>query len=186
MSRPALKHRRFTVDDVHRMVEAGVLDEHEPVELIDGALVVMTPQGPTHRGLTVVILERLQQAFRGDHHVQAHSPVRAGPDSLPEPDVAVVRGPARAFLNAHPAAVDVPLVVEVAITSQAVDRAKASTYARAGFTAYWLLDVPARQLHVFTEPRSDGVYASERTYRAGDRVPVPTTPTELLVADLLP
>lgn len=40
--------RRFTGDEVMRMVEAGILGEDEKAELLDGTLSVMTPQGFDH------------------------------------------------------------------------------------------------------------------------------------------
>lgn len=177
--------RTFTADEVLRMVEAGILREDEPVELIDGELVQMAPQGPLHRARTVVLHRILQDAFGAGHHVQAHSPVDAGPNSLPEPDLAVVRGAPEAFEARHPAGGDVPLVVELSVTSQAEDRAKAHTYAAGGFPVYWNLDLAARRLTVYAEPRPDRAeYAVVRTLTEHDEVEAGGA--RLRVGDLLP
>ncbi|MBA2321966.1 MAG: Uma2 family endonuclease, partial [Deltaproteobacteria bacterium] len=105
--------RRFSADEVLRMVETGILGEDEPVELLDGELVTVTPQGPMHRALAVVVHDLLRAAFGEGVHVQDHSPIAAEPYSLPEPDVAVIRGAARDFLERHASGADVVLAVEI-------------------------------------------------------------------------
>ncbi len=174
--------RRFTADEVARMVEAGILAEDEHLELLDGELFAMSPQGPRHRATTVRLHRRLAEAFGPAFHVQDHSPIAAGPDSLPEPDVAVVRGSEADFADRHPSGADVALVVEVSVTSHALDRAKASVYARAGVAEYWQLDAPGRRLWVSTEPRG-GEYRVVRLLRDDEGVPV--AGGSVRVADLL-
>ncbi len=185
MQRILRSRRRFTADEVLKMVATGILREDESLELIDGELVEMSPQGPLHRARTVTIHALLQSVFGATHHVQAHSPVDAGPHSLPEPDLAVVRGDATELEDRHPSGGDVALVVEISVTSQLEDRAKASTYAAGGFAAYWNLDIPARRLTVYTDPRPElAEYATLRLFTEHDTVPV--AGTTLAVADLLP
>lgn len=178
--------RRFTSEEVLRMLEAGILHEDDAVELIDGELLIVSPQGPPHRGLSVVVHQVLEAAFGAGYHVQDHSPIDAEPHSMPEPDVAVVRGAPRDFLERHPAGSDVPLVVEVSVTSQAADRAKSAVYARAGVACYWHLDVPARRLHAYTGPRPEHAeYATVSILHEEDAAPLPTGGT-VPVASLLP
>ena len=43
-----LPRRAFTVDDIRRMVEAGVIAEDERIELIEGDIVVMSAEGYAH------------------------------------------------------------------------------------------------------------------------------------------
>lgn len=177
------RRHRWTPDDVLRMVEAGVLDEDAPLELIDGELVVMSPQGPPHRMSTVRVRRRLERAFGPGHYLQDHSPVLAGPASLPEPDVAVVREPER--FDRHPDAGDVPLVVELSVTSQEADRAKAGVYAGGGFREYWNLDLVGRRLTVYSEPRPEHrEYARIAILREDEEVEVGGA--RVPVADLLP
>lgn len=175
--------RQFTAEEVLRMVEAGILDEHEPVELIDGELITVSPQGPRHRALTVRIRRTLERAFGPGHHVQDHSPIAAGPNSMPEPDVAVVRGDVDEFMERHAGGADLAVVVEISLTSQRFDRAKANVYARANVPEYWLLDVPDRRLYVYTDPAEDG-YHTVRIHTDADDVPV--AGTTLRVGELLP
>jgi hypothetical protein len=182
---PAYVRRKFTADEVLRMVQAGILAEDEPVELIDGELIARSPQGPRHRSRTAKIHRALEEAFGAGHHVQSHSPISAGVDSLPEPDVAVIRGDPDDFVDHHPGGADVPLVVEVSVTSQAEDRAKAAIYAGAGVREYWNLDVEARRLTVYQEPRPElREYTLVRVLHDDDTVPAHGT--ALPIRELLP
>lgn len=152
----------FSVEDVLRMVEAGVLDESDHVELLHGVLVTMSPQGPIHSSIIAHLAERLRADLPPGSHVREEKPLRASRHDLPEPDIAVVRGAPRDWLEAHPRGEDALLVVEVAWSSQDVDLEKAGVYSRGGVAEYWLLDVPARKLHVFRAPDGqDGWQAVE-------------------------
>jgi len=182
----AFTPRLLTAAEVLAMVEAGILSEDERVELIEGRLVTMSPQGPTHSTLTVIVHRLLAQAYGEDFHVKDHSPIDAGPISLPEPDVALVRGEPRDFLKRHPSAEDLLLVVEVAYTTHREARAKTRVYAGAGVPTYWLLDVPGRSLEVFSDPDLErGEYANHSVHADGDAVPLPELTLTLAVADML-
>ncbi len=137
------------------MVESGVLAADAPYELIDGELVEMSPQGPLHAILVTRIRRRLEAAYPG-LHVREEKPIATDEFGLPEPDVAVVRGADTDFLERHPDGHDLRLAVEVAVTSGAVDQAKALPYARAGIAVYWLVDVRERQLLAHSDPRPTG------------------------------
>lgn len=179
------ERRMFTVDEVYRMVDAGVLDEDEHVELLEGELCPMSPQGTEHRALTIAFRDRLVRAFGDGFHLQDHSPVRLDDYNLPEPDVAVVRGAAMDYYQRLPTGADVPLVVEIAMTFQSRDRRKARLYARAGVEVYWILDVRARTLTVHREPGPEG-YADVRVLARTDAVAVRPGTDPWPIADLLP
>jgi Uma2 family endonuclease len=165
------------------MVEVGILGEDDPLELIDGDLIEMAPQGPLHRGLTARVREQLRVSFGPGHHVQDHSPIDAGANSLPEPDIAVVIGEPN--LEQHPAGDEVALALEISVTSQAIDRSKAAVYARAGVREYWNLDVPARRLIVYRQPHPErGEYTLVAFLSDGDTVQA--GPALVEVSDLLP
>jgi Uma2 family endonuclease len=178
--------RRFTVDEVLRMVRGGVLAEDEPLELLEGELVVASPQGPEHSSVAEVIRRALEGAWGPGVHTRCHSPIAADRHNLPEPDVAVVRGAAQDYFGRYPEGGDVLQVVEVSRTSQAADRAKAAIYARAGVPIYWLVDLIARRVEVRSEPLPDGRYARLATHQEDDRIEVPGTDGTLAVRDLLP
>jgi Uma2 family endonuclease len=155
---------RLDLETYGRMVASGALDQ-EPVELLDGLLVDVSPQGPKHGYL----IRRLTRHLAGAHAwLDVQLPLEVPPDSLPEPDLALVE---ENVPDRHPRTA--LLVVEVAVTSHAIDRdVKPSQYARAGVPTYWLVDVPARAVFVYTDPEGDA-YRTCTEYRTGDRVPSP-------------
>lgn len=168
------------------MVEGGILDEDDRLELIDGELVAMTPQDPRHAAATAKIARRLEAAAGPGYHARSHSPLVAGEHDLPEPDVALVRGAPGDYRERHPAGVDTLLVVEVARSSLPRDRAKAALYARAGVPAYWVLDLAADRLEVYSGATATGRFAVPRTLGPADRVAVPGIGPPIPVSDLLP
>lgn len=153
------------VETYNRIVASGAL-EGQRVELLDGVLVEMGPQSPAH----ATLIERLMHHFVAARlPLRVQSPLQVHPDSEPEPDLAVFAEEPPP--DRHPSTAE--LVVEVAVSSQMIDRnVKATKYALAGVRTYWLVDVPASAVEVRTEPGSDG-YADCQIYREGSLVPSP-------------
>jgi len=174
--------RRLTADEAIRMAEVGILRDDEPLELVDGVLVEMSPQGPLHSEAVAMLAERLRGAYAGTARIREEKPLDCGIHDLPEPDIAVVLGPAGAFAARHPSGKECLLVIEVAMSSQEHDRAKASVYAAAGVPVYWLVDLAARVLEV----RNDPGYRSCATLSAGDEVELPRLGMTLAVSELFP
>lgn len=168
------------------MVVAGILADDEPVELLDGELVVVPPQGPPHATATSELHDRLRAVYGDGYAVREAKPIVAGEASLPEPDLAVVRGSHRDFRERHPRGDEAVLVVEVARTSLAIDRSKAETYARASVETYWLLDLNSGRLEVYEQPQADGRYRVVRLLAADDEVELPEAAVRFRVRDLVP
>jgi Uma2 family endonuclease len=161
----SLPLHRFDVDTYGRVVATGALDG-EPFELLEGWLVDMSPQNPDHAAVIAELTRHLARA-RAWLHVQL--PLEIPPDSVPEPDLALVAE--RPSSKQHPRTA--LLVVEVAVSSHAIDRGvKARLYAQAGVPTYWLVDVPGRSVEVRTAPGPEGYRACE-TYAVGALVPSP-------------
>lgn len=165
------------------MVETGILGEDEHVELLEGALVEMSPQGPEHASAISVLADRLREIYVGHARVREEKPLSIGPYSLPEPDIAVVRGKAEAYARKHPVGGECVLVVETAFSSQRIDRRKGRIYAAGGVEVYWLIDVVARKLELRTAP-VDGVYQVTRVLGESDVVELPESSERWLVRDL--
>ncbi|HST54971.1 MAG TPA: Uma2 family endonuclease [Solirubrobacteraceae bacterium] len=146
------------------MVESGALHD-EPVELLDGLLVHMSPQGIGH----AEVIERLTRHLAvAQAWLRVQLPLEIPPTSMPEPDLALVdrRPPGH-----HPNTA--LLAVEVAVTSQSLDRGvKSGLYAAADIPSYWLVDVPARAIELRTDPGLEG-YRSLRVYTLGESIPSP-------------
>src|SRR3989337_719739 len=83
--------RPISVDEYHRMIDAGILDEDEKVQLIDGMLVAMTPKGQPHPFGVMRLTRLFARALSDDFEILPQLPLTLGDDSEPEPDLAVVR-----------------------------------------------------------------------------------------------
>jgi Uma2 family endonuclease len=144
------KHK-FSVEDYHRMVEAGILTEYDKVELIRGELVLMSPIGSRHAAC-VSRLNDLFEGLRAKVLRYIQNPVRLE-DSEPEPDFVLLGRKDDYYASGHPVPADVHLVIEVADTSQRFDRdVKGPLYAENGIREYWLVDVEADRVEVHRRP----------------------------------
>jgi Uma2 family endonuclease len=184
MSMPATRHR-FTVDDWHQMIEAGVLRKGQRVELLEGEIFEMTPIGARH--LSVVNrLTRLWVTRLGTRAiVQVQGSVQLTRHSEPEPDLALLRERADFYRDRRPEPADVPLIIEVADTSLAYDRAKLAIYAAAGIVEVWIVDLEGERVDVYRNPGASG-FAEVRTVHRGDTVACRAFPDVTLnVADIL-
>ncbi|WP_224363787.1 Uma2 family endonuclease [Hyalangium versicolor] len=159
---------RFTVDAYHRMLETGILDEDDHVELLEGVIVEMSPQGKAHAGVIVRLTRLLVLSLGESFDVRPQLPLTLDEQSEPEPDLAVVPAGAEGSAE-HPS--HALLVVEVANASLARDReVKARLYARASIPEYWLVDVGRKSIEVYRDPdATQGRYRS-REVRSGGEV----------------
>jgi Uma2 family endonuclease len=184
--------RRWTRQEYERMAEAGVLRPGERVELIDGEVLAMTPQGSVHATALLLAEEALRSAFGETTHVRVQMPLVLDSSSEPEPDVTVVRGSLRDYRDAHPTSA--LLVVEVADTTLPYDREqKGSLYARAGVPEYWIVNLLDRRVEVYRDPTSmpqaryGWSYRSVLHFASGDHIsPLSAPQARVAVADLLP
>ncbi|MCC7106125.1 MAG: Uma2 family endonuclease [Chloroflexi bacterium] len=168
--------RRFTVDEYYRMADAGILGEHDRVELINGEIVQMPAMRSRHAACIVRLNRRLTPLTVGLAEVRVQLPVRVDEYSEPEPDVALAQPRADAYVSAHPTPAEIFLVIEVADSSVRYDRTvKARLYAAAGIPEYWLVDLQAERVHAFKNPGPTG-YGAVGVHRRGD----------LLAPDALP
>ena len=149
-----LRRHRLTVDQFHRMGEAGVIGPEVRVELLEGEVVEMAPIGTRHAG-TVNRLTRLVAAAIGEEAVVAvQNPLRLDDHSEPQPDLMLLAPRADFYASAHPTPPDVLLLIEVADTTSRYDReVKLPLYARHGVAEVWLIDLDERLVHVLREPR---------------------------------
>ena len=145
------RHGRITVDDYHRMIAAGLLDEDRHVQLLAGTLVAMTPQGSRHAVVIQRLTVALVRAVGDDLAVRPQLPLTLTDDSEPEPDLAVVRAADTRLDGPHPSRA--LLVVEVAGDSLRLDRqSKQELYARAGIPEYWIVNLAESSIEVFLDP----------------------------------
>jgi Uma2 family endonuclease len=177
--------RRFRLDEYHRLIDVGVLGEDERVELLEGVIVEMTPQGRPHALVISRLGERFTDARRPDCRVRVQLPLCLGDDSEPEPDLAVVTRQEEETAPVHPRSA--LLVVEVADESLRRDRLlKGRISARAQVPEYWVVDVVGRAVEVYSAPDADaGRYRTLHTLGVGETLSSPVLPgLALPVAEL--
>ncbi|MBI3637501.1 MAG: Uma2 family endonuclease [Candidatus Rokubacteria bacterium] len=189
---PNPETRRWRRVEYERLIELGVFQPGERLELLDGLLIVREPQGSRHAAAIRRVLAALRRALGDAWQIDSQLPVALDDDSEPEPDVAVVPASPDAYRDAHPSRP--VLVVEVAETSYRIDHDhKASLYARAGIPECWIVDVSNDLVEVHREPAaSPGAvygwrYRSVATLRRSQTVtPLLAPGVAIPLADLLP
>jgi Uma2 family endonuclease len=159
---PATKRRLLTVDEYHRMGEAGILTADDRVELIEGELVAMAPIGSEHVAATNALTRLLVLAVGDRGIVSVGNPVRLSRHSEPQPDFAVLRT-RDDYRTALPRPEDTLLAVEVANTSLDYDRnVKLALYARSGIPEVWIVNLAAEEVEVYRSPIGDSYSARAR------------------------
>jgi Uma2 family endonuclease len=161
---------RFSVADYHRMIEIGILDEDDRVELIDGEIVSMSAVGSLHAGTVNRLSDFLFRALSGRAVVAVQNPVQLSDDTEPEPDLAVLLPRDDFYTTAHPLPADVFLLMEVGDSSFLADRrAKLPRYARAGIRESWLVNLEEGVIDRHTDPGPNG-YREVATLTRGQRL----------------
>jgi Uma2 family endonuclease len=183
---------RFSVAQYHEMIRLGILTDDDPVELLEGWIIHKMPKNPPHRAATKLTRNALEEIVPEGWYVDGQEPITLE-DSEPEPDVVVVQGNTRDYLDRHPGSQDLALVVEIADSTLERDRtSKKRLYARAGIPVYWIVNLPEEKLEVYTEPidlAQEPTYQQRQDYSLSDEVSVAIEGREvgrLAVRDLLP
>ncbi len=183
---------RFRVAQYHQMIRLGILTDDDPVELLEGWIIQKMPKNPPHRAATKLTRNALEAIVPLGWYVDAQEPITLE-DSEPEPDVVIVRGNTRNYLDRHPGSQDLALIVEISDSTLERDRtSKQRLYARAGIPVYWIVNLPEQKLEVYTEPFNLGTaptYQNRQDYNLLDQVAVLIEGQEigrLIVQKLLP
>lgn len=177
---------KWTRTEYDHIIDVGGFPPGKRLQLINGDIIEMSPQSSLHSTAIQLITESLRAAFPpNEYSVRVQLPLCLGTDSEPEPDLAVVRGTARDYRDAHPSSA--LLVVEVADLTLAFDRGKKKAlYAETNVPEYWVLNLMDGWLELFREP-AKGVYRYSGVLRPSDIISPLTAPTEQIrVADLMP
>ena len=171
----ALPLYRLSVAQYQAMIKAGILTDDDPVELLDGWLVLTMPKNPPHRVCTRKVRRALEAILPAAWYADSQEPITL-PDSQPEPDVMVARAALGQDTSRHPGPPDVALVVEVADTTLDPDRGmKKRLYAAAAIPPYWILNLVDNVLEVYTDPSGPAAqpdYAASRVLGPAEEVPV--------------
>lgn len=183
----ARPHHRFSLEDYELMIDSGILTENDRVELIRGEIIEKMSIGELHAACVKRINRIFQSRLARRASVGVQDPIRLA-DSVPEPDISLLKPRADDYAAGHPEPDDVLLVVEVADASLAFDRtAKRDLYAENGIVEYWIVNLLDRTLEVHRQPQSTGMYAEVRVLSADDEIDLAAiAAVTFRLADLLP
>jgi len=152
--------RVFTVEDISRMIEAGIIREDEKFELIEGEIVMMAAKGIAHERIKSALVIAVVRALPDDLTVGVEATLRLTDTVMLEPDIAVF--PKRLFKKSSTGFAQLDpgeacLVIEVAASSLAYDKSlKARLYARHRVREFWVVDANELITWVHTDPSGDG------------------------------
>lgn len=177
---------RFSIAQYHALGDTGAF-AGQRVQLIRGEIIDMPPKAELHAFVTGRLYRALLGIFTDGYLVRNQDPLRLLGHSEPEPDVAVVCGADRDFVETGPPTSAV-LVVEVSLSTLAYDRdEKLKLYAEAGFPEYWIANPAACEIEVYTQPRTnDGEWGYETVVRYGINDQLSVRNATLTVAAVFP
>lgn len=150
---PPMPIYRFTVEQYHTMIEAGILTTDDHVELLEGWIVPKMPHKPPHDGTIWLLQTQLLPVLPKKWILRIQSAITTS-DSEPEPDLAIARGPGKLYLTEHPRPQDIGVLIEVSDTTLLTDRGpKLRLYAAAKIPCYWIVNLLESQIEVHTQPK---------------------------------
>jgi Uma2 family endonuclease len=172
---------RWSVEKYEALAEEGRLPKN--VELIRGVVIEKMPKSPLHWAVLRRLHDLIRDALPPGFILRSEVGLRLA-DSVPEPDLAVVHATEEELLKGHPSTAQ--LVIEVAVSTAALDRANAALYAEAEVAEYWIVLARERVIEVYTEPVA-GAYTERREVGIGELLTCASVPRlSLTVADVFP
>ena len=170
---------KWTVADYHQLVATGLL-EGKSVELLEGELISISPEGLPHSYTNRSVADYLRSLLSDIAIVSEAHPVTLD-NSEPEPDLAIVRLPKEVYKQHHPYPEDIYWLIEISNRTLEKDlKEKTITYARNNIAEYWVVDLPHQKLWVFTKPKLGG-YSQTQEFTTGTVNPIsfPAIPIEV-------
>jgi Uma2 family endonuclease len=182
--------KKWTRVEVYRLMEAGWF-ENQPIELIDGEIILLPTQSPEHAYAVDEVYRTLDQLFGADYWVRMQLPLASADSIETAPDVSMVPGLKRDYTD-HPSTA--ALIVEVAKSTLEYDRTqKSGIYAAACVPEYWVLNLKDRVLEVYRQPVVKPEHPFGHCYRtfekiaaAGQVAPLGNQAAWIAVSRLLP
>jgi Uma2 family endonuclease len=157
---------KWTLEDYHRMIDAGILEGRQ-VELLKGEIVEMPPEGEPHAYGSDEAGEYLVSLLGERAKVRQAKPITLPNNSEPEPDLAIVQRLGREYREHHPYPENIFWLIEYSNSSLQKDlEIKSQIYAEVGILEYWVVNLKTLQLIVFREPQERD-YASKLSFSAG-------------------
>ena len=161
---------KWSIDRYHQIIAAGILDDRS-VELLQGKIIVMSPEGESHAYYNTEVADYLRELLGNKVKIRDSKPITLPNDSEPAPDIAIVKPLGNAYLEHHPYPDDIFWLIEFANTTLKKDLGiKKNIYAAAGIPEYWVVSLQATELKVFRD-LIDGEYREELTLITGSIQP---------------
>lgn len=182
-----LKLHPISVKEYDEMIEKGVFDENDQIELLGGVIVEKMPKGNKHSIYNDIVATYFIEKLSGKVYVRNQNPIWLDEFSEPEPDVVLAKPPFSRYFKSPPTPDEIYLVLEVSDTTLGYDRnTKGEAYARAGIQQYLVLNVQDKTIEDYREPSEDG-FQSKQTHRIGQEFNLVAFPeVMILVSDFLP
>jgi Uma2 family endonuclease len=161
---PEVRQRvsRLSVEEYHRLGEYN--ERGRRTELIRGIVIEKMSKSPVHRTIGSLLYRCILAQLPKGFSVWKEEPLTFL-DSEPEPDIAVTQGDEKDYSRSHPSSAE--LVVEIAVSSPALDRENAALYAEAGIKEYWVVLGNERRVEVYRGP-VNGQYQDKRVCDSSD------------------
>jgi Uma2 family endonuclease len=180
----ALTTAKWTVEDYHQMIEAGIL-ENRHVELLNGEIVEMPPEGIPHAYFSDETAEYLRELLGGRVKIREGKPITLSNNSEPEPDIAIFQPLGSTYLEHHPYPENIFWLIEFSNSSLTKDlEDKNKIYAAAAIQEYWVVNLRKMQLIVFRAP-VDGEYQLTNSLTEGNINPLAFPDVSVSVKRLL-
>ncbi|MBE9032913.1 Uma2 family endonuclease [filamentous cyanobacterium LEGE 11480] len=176
---------KWSIDRYHQAVQAGVFED-QPVELLNGEIVVMPPEGEIHACRGDITVEYLRYLLGNRAQIREAKPITLHHNqSEPEPDIAIVEPRFWEYNEHHPYPENIHWTIEFANTSLKKDlETKDKIYATANIQEYWVINLKATELIVFRDP-ANGIYQSQQNYSSGSLSPLAFSDISITIDILL-
>lgn len=161
---------QWTIDRYHQAIGAGLFED-EPIELLKGAIVLMSPEGEAHAYYNTEAGDYVRLVLGDRAKVREAKPITLPNASEPIPDLAIVKPLGNIYLEHHPYPEDIFWLVEFSQTSLSKDlNDKKVIYAEGGIIEYWVVNLRENCIHVFRDWTQQG-YTTELRLATGYLAP---------------
>ncbi len=165
---PVLERKTFTSDEVHRMMEIGILPEESGWELINGEIIHRMTIGSKHVGAIIRFTKLLEKLIGEEVLVSTQNPIKINQRNEPEPDIAILKMREDFYSENLPTPSDVLLVIEISYSTIRFDKEiKKQIYAKAGIAEYWLVNLEENTLETYSKPKGEN-YFEMKVYERGE------------------
>lgn len=181
-----IKKRPISVREYDRMIEIGLFDEDERIELLNGEIVEIMPKGTKHTSATSKTNRVFNKLFVEKAIIRIQDPIILNDFSEPEPDIVLAKLEENEYAERDPMPEDILLLMEISDTTLPYDRdVKSIAYARANISQYLIFNLAEETIEDYREPAPDG-YGFKKTYRRGNVFSLVEFPEiEIKIDDLL-